>query len=123
MLFGTGQSTNSAGPKVFHCLHQALNKGFGRGGSRCNTDTKLALKPFGFEVLRAINKIGRNAEPLGNLAQSITVGTGFAAYNKHNINLVTHEFYSVLAVLGGVTDVAEFGTANSWKFFNKRINN
>ena len=118
MLFGTGQPTNSAGPKVFHCLHQALNKGFGRGGSRCNADTKFALKPFGFEVFRAINKISRNAESLGNLAQSIAVGTGFTAYDKHNINLVTHEFYCVLAVLCGVTDVAEFGAANSWIFFN-----
>ena len=117
MLFGTGKPTNSAGPKVFHRLHQALHQGFRRGGSRCNTDTKLAFKPFGFEVLCAINKISRNAEPLGNFTQSIAVLTGFAAYNKHNVNLVTHEFDSVLAVLCGVTDVAEFGAANSWIFF------
>jgi len=35
----------------------------------------------------------------GHVTQSVAVGAGFAAYNKHNINLVTHEFDSVLAVM------------------------
>src|SRR5471030_44723 len=93
-----------------------MHQHFGRRGAGGDADAYLAFQPGRIDLRGIVDHVSRRALLLGHFAQAVGIGTVRAADDDHQVHLRRHELDGLLAVGGGVADVALFRLDNGRVF-------